>query len=114
VDDLNSYPVKELGPLIENHNLFPSKTNVNFVEFLNTGEVKMVTWERGAGLTLACGTGACAAATILWEKNKIQDQVLIHLPGGILNISKVGEEIFMTGPAQECFSGDIDIERLLI
>ena len=112
VDDLEKYPKKKVGPFIEKHRLFPSGTNVDFVEVLNSKEVKMVTWERGVGLTLACGTGACAVATILIEKGKVQDQIFIHLPGGDLTIDLVGENIFMLGPAKEVYKGDIDIQKI--
>lgn len=110
VDHLDKYPVKKVGPLIEKHSLFPQGTNVNFIEVLNSQEVKMVTWERGVGLTLACGTGACAVASILREKGKIQNKVLIHLPGGDLQIDFIDENIYMTGPAQEVFVGNINIK----
>lgn len=109
VNDVSKYPVKEMGPLIENNDLFPAKTNVNFVQILNNKKVKMITWERGVGLTMACGTGACAVASILREKKKIKDQVLINVPGGVLTIKFNQENIFMIGPAQEVFKGTINI-----
>lgn len=110
VDDINNYPVKEFGPLIEKNNIFPAKTNVNFVQVLNKEEVKMVTWERGVGLTMACGTGACAAASILREKEKIKNQVLIHVPGGELSIKFIQRNIFMIGSVKEVYKGIINIE----
>lgn len=109
VENLERYPVKDLGPLIEKHRFFPFGTNVNFVEALDSKEIKMVTWERGVGLILACGTGACAVATIMREKEKIKDRVLIHLPGGDLVIKFVNEDIFMLGPAKQVYKGEINI-----
>jgi len=110
VEDVSNYPVKEIGPLIEINKIFPAKTNVNFVQILNKEEVKMVTWERGVGLTMACGTGACAASSILKEKKKIKDRVLIHVPGGELTIKFNKDNIFMIGPVQEVYKGIINVE----
>lgn len=107
VDHLETYPVERIGRALENHPLFPEKTNVNFIEIVNRKEVRGVTWERGVGLTLACGTGACAIAAVLKEKRRIDSPVRVHLPGGTLEINFAGEHILMTGPAEEVFTGNL-------
>jgi len=86
VDSTESAPVHDLGSLIENHSLFPKKTNVEFVEVLNPSEVKMRVWERGAGETLACGTGTCATVVACVLNNKTERKVKVHLLGGDLDI----------------------------
>jgi diaminopimelate epimerase len=103
-------PVAELGPVIETDPLFPEKTNVEFIHVLNDREVNFQVWERGAGMTLACGTGACAAAVAAARTGRTGRQVLVRLPGGDLDIEwREDNHIFMTGPAVEVFRGSIDI-----
>jgi len=104
VEDVENFPVKKYGPLIENHDLFPNRTNVEFVELKNKNEIIQRTWERGTGETLSCGTGASAAtvASILTEQT--ENKVLVHLKGGQLEV-EWKEEIFLKGPAVEIFSG---------
>ncbi len=111
VNDLDSVDVKGIGPMIEKHQLFPTGTNVNFVEVLNKNRVKLRTWERGAGATLACGTGSCAA-TVAAILNEYTDRsVTIELQYGKLEIEWVEDgTVFMTGPAEESFSGEIKLE----
>ncbi|MFQ5834871.1 MAG: diaminopimelate epimerase, partial [bacterium] len=101
------FPVERYGPLIERHRAFPERTNVHFVEVLRKGEVRLKTWERGSGLTLACGTGAAAVCVAGVLNKKTARKILAHLPGGdlILEWSK-GGAVFMTGPAEEVFSGE--------
>lgn len=108
VTDVEHYPVKEVGAFFENHPLFPSKTNVNFVEVVNQNHIKVITWERGAGLTLACGTGACASARVAVLKGLVKEEISATLPGGDLRI-KVKDDIYMTGDAVEVFSGEITL-----
>lgn len=100
--------VNKYGPLIEVHPFFPRKTNVEFVEVINDREVKMRVWERGAGITLACGTGACATAVACVLNNKTERQVTVHLLGGDLSIewSKENNHLYMTGPAELVFDGN--------
>jgi len=108
VEDVAGFPVESLGPLIERHPSFPRKVNVHFVEVLNRGEVKMRTWERGTGITLACGTGACSVAVAGVLTGRTDGTLLAHLPGGELTLEWAGGEtsVLMTGPATEVFSGE--------
>ncbi|OAT81462.1 diaminopimelate epimerase [Desulfotomaculum copahuensis] len=100
-------PLTELGPKLENHPAFPRKTNVEFIEVLNRGEVRMRVWERGAGPTLACGTGACAAAVGGALNGLTERTVKVHLPGGTLDIQWAEDNhVYMTGPAAEVFAGE--------
>ncbi len=109
-DSLDNYPVSKIGPLIENHRSFPHRTNVHFVKVLNNNELVMKTWERGAGETLACGTGACATVVAAILNKKTSRSVLAHLPGGDLRIEWTGDDrVMMTGPAEEVFTGQIDL-----
>ena len=111
VDDVDTYPVLHEGAEIECHRDFPKKVNAGFMQILNRGEAKLRVFERGVGETLACGTGACAAAVSARLRGLIDDKVLIHLPGGDLEISWQGEghPVLMTGPAITVFSGQIKI-----
>ena len=108
VDDVAGFPVEALGPLIERHPAFPNKINVHFVEVLGRGEVRMRTWERGTGITLACGTGACSVAVAGVLTGRTDATLLAHLPGGDLTLHWAGGDapVFMTGPAAEVFSGE--------
>jgi len=108
VEDIDRFPVEKYGPLLENHPLFPNRTNVEFVKVISRKEVSQRTWERGTGETLSCGTGASAvtAACIL---NKITDRkILIHLRGGDLKTEwrEDDNNIYLTGPAVEVFRGE--------
>lgn len=108
VDNVDNYPVEKIGPQIENHASFPQRTNVEFVEVISDKEVKMRVWERGAGETLACGTGACATAVACVLNDKTARKVTVHLKGGDLFIEWLGDnKVFMTGPAEEVFEGKI-------
>lgn len=105
-----SPPVTELGPVIETDPLFPEKTNVEFIRVRSRGELDFAVWERGAGVTLACGTGACAAVAAAARTGRTGREVLVHLPGGDLSIEwRQNNHIFMTGPAVEVFRGVIEI-----
>lgn len=108
VEDIDRFPVEKYGPLLENHPLFPNRTNVEFVKVISRKEVSQRTWERGTGETLSCGTGASAvtAACIL---NKMTDRkILIHLRGGDLKTEwrEDDNNIYLTGPAVEVFRGE--------
>jgi len=109
VDDAGSVNLEGLGPLIENHPVFPERINVHFVEILDPSEIRMVTWERGVGPTLACGTGATATVIAGKRIGKLDDKVLVHLPGGELKIQtyKMGNKIgaYMEGDAILVFDG---------
>ncbi|MFH1362464.1 MAG: diaminopimelate epimerase [bacterium] len=104
VDDLSKINLFELGPEIENDPHFPNRTNVEFVKVLNDKELQVIVWERGAGETLACGTGACACVVASGKK-----RALVHLPGGNLDI-EIGEDgrVLMRGPAKTVFEGEIN------
>lgn len=108
VDDVAAVGLETLGPLLETHERFPEKINVHFVEVHGSGEVTMRTWERGSGVTLACGTGASAVCVAGVLTGRGGQEVLVHLPGGDLRIDwdeKTGH-VFMTGPATEVFCGE--------
>jgi diaminopimelate epimerase len=109
VDDFNEIDLTSIGPVIENHDIFPAKTNVEFVKVINEHEVEMLVWERGAGVTMACGTGACAvtAAGVLNEKHS--RDIKVHLTGGTMQInwSETNNHVYMTGPAVEVFEGTL-------
>jgi diaminopimelate epimerase len=108
VDDVDHYPVGKMGPLIENHPKFPARTNVEFVEVINPHEIKVRTWERGVGETLACGTGACASVVAGSLNGKTLRKVTVHLRGGDLNIEWAdNNRLLMTGPAEEVFEGKL-------
>ena len=101
--------LEKLGPAIENHKFFPNKTNVEFIEIVNLEKIKMRVWERGAGITLACGSGACAAVYAGWKKNLIKNIVEVELEKGSLQISIINNEAIMTGPAEISYNGYVEI-----
>ncbi|QGG47970.1 diaminopimelate epimerase [Heliorestis convoluta] len=107
VDKVEEAPLTEWGPIVEKHPLFPKKTNVEFVEVVNKNEVRMHVWERGAGPTLACGTGACATIVGSVLHGYTDRKATVHLPGGSLAIEwdEKSNKVFMTGPAVEVFQG---------
>ncbi|MDD4178493.1 MAG: diaminopimelate epimerase [Candidatus Margulisbacteria bacterium] len=107
VDDVNSVDIPVVGPLIENDPHFPNRTNVEFVQVLNDKELEVVVWERGAGETLACGTGACASLVAANLAGKTGRRAIVHLPGGNLDIEWAEDNhILMRGPAEKVFEGD--------
>ncbi len=109
VDDVASFDVTGIGPQIENHELFPERTNVEFATVTDREQIRMRVWERGAGETLACGTGAGAAVVASVVTDRTERQVQVELPGGELQIEwHEDEHVFMTGPATEVFSGQVD------
>ena len=111
VDDVAGFELEKYGPLFENHKMFPKRTNTEFVEILSRNEAKMRVWERGSAETWACGTGTCATVMACILNKKTDNKVLVHLRGGDLTIEYIPEtnHVFMTGPATEVFSGEIDI-----
>jgi diaminopimelate epimerase len=108
VHDVANFPVEIVGPALERHPSFPRRVNAHFVELISPDEVRMRTWERGSGITLACGTGACAVAVAGALTGRVRERVLVHLPGGDLSLDwdGPGAPIFMTGEASEVFSGE--------
>lgn len=110
VDDVDAVDILSTGPKLEKYYAFPKKTNVNFVQVLNDHEIKVRTWERGAGATLACGTGSCASAVASAVTGRTGRNVTVHLFAGDLFIEWADDDtVFMTGPAAEVFLGEINI-----
>ena len=109
VDDVETAPVATLGPVLEQHPDFPERTNVGFMQVLDRGEVRLRVFERGAGETMACGSGACAAVVAGRIRGLLDERVRVHLPGGFLQIEwrGEGEPLMMTGPATTVFEGQI-------
>ncbi|MCW2361712.1 MULTISPECIES: diaminopimelate epimerase [Sphingobium] len=109
VDALDDVDMARLGPLIEHDPLFPARVNVNFAQMLAPDHIRLVVWERGAGFTQACGTGACATAVSALRRRIAQGPVRVSLPGGDLLINWApGGHISMTGPAAHVFDGTLD------
>ena len=116
VDDVEAAPVLAWGPLIENHARFPQRVNAGFMQIVGRGEVKLRVYERGAGETLACGTGACAAVVAGIGWGLLDGKVDVHTHGGLLTIEWAGgaqDRVRMTGPAEFVFEGQIDIPDTL-
>lgn len=111
VKDVKNFPVEEIGPLIENHPLFPKRTNVEFVQIISRNEVRQRTWERGSGETLACGTGASAVCVAGVLTGKTGPKLTNHLSGGtlILEWPDINGPVFKTGPCVEVCSGDFQV-----
>jgi diaminopimelate epimerase len=108
VENLDEIDLKSIGPKIENHEYFPNKINVEFVEKISDNFYKVKVWERGCGITLACGTGACAVYSILNKKENFDSEITLEFPGGKLFLSENPEgEIILRGPATFSFRGEI-------
>lgn len=111
IENVSEFPLEKIGPLFEIHEKFPRKTNVEFVELIDKNTVKMRVWERGAGETLACGTGACAVLVASILKGYVGRKSTVKLLGGdlIIEWNENDNHIYMTGPATTVFEGEIDI-----
>jgi diaminopimelate epimerase len=109
VEKVDTFDVCTVGKIIENHSMFPNKTNVEFVEIKNRDSVKVRVWERGCGETFACGTGSCAVVSALNKLNFVNKNVNVELRGGILKIELIDNNIFMTGNAISVFDGAIEL-----
>ena len=107
LEDITQISLSLLGPVFEKHELFPEKTNVHFSQIINRDNINVLVWERGAGATLACGTGACAVHVAAYKLGLCNSKTVINLPGGnlIINWSRSEDEILMTGNAKKVFSG---------
>jgi len=107
VSDLSQIDLAEIGPVVELASHFVNRTNVEFVKIINDKEIEVKVWERGAGETLACGTGACAAVVAAHKAGKCGRRVLVHLPGGELEVEWQSEDdhVLMRGPAEFVFEG---------
>lgn len=106
------FPLEQIGSLFENHERFPDRTNTEFIRVVDRKNLEMRVWERGSGETLACGTGACAAAVAAIVNGLADNEVTVHLLGGDLQIRWSGNEndsVFMTGPATTVFTGEIEL-----
>jgi diaminopimelate epimerase len=111
VSDVKTAPVARFGPSIEHHPRFPKRTNVGFMQIVDRGHLRLRVFERGAGETLACGTGACAAVAVGRRRGLLDEEVRVDLPGGTAMVSwaAAGEPVWLTGPATTVFTGSIDI-----
>lgn len=112
VADVDHAPVKTQGPLIENHPRFPNRVNAGFMQVVDRGRIRLRVWERGAGETLACGTGACAAVVAGIRLGRLDARVDVETHGGLLTIEWAGDNapVFMTGPAVSVFEGEIELQ----
>ncbi|SAK51405.1 diaminopimelate epimerase [Caballeronia glebae] len=118
VDDVEAYPVLIEGPLVERHARFPKRVNAGFMQIVDRHSVKLRVYERGAGETLACGTGACAAVAAGIRRGRLDSPVRVETHGGTLTISWDGAKnetaaLFMAGPAATVFEGEIELDRLV-
>jgi diaminopimelate epimerase len=111
VDAVDSAPVASLGPAIEGHRRFPRRVNVGFLEVVDRSDIRLRVYERGAGETLACGTGACAAVIVGRQRGLLDRQVRVHVRGGELRVDWAGpgEPVWLTGPAQVAFEGQCEL-----
>lgn len=111
IDDIKNVNLPAIGPKLENHPLFPERTNVEFVEVLPDGSLRMRVWERGSGITMACGTGACATAVAAYLNHKAGRKSRVRMDGGDLQVhwNETDGHVYMTGPAVKVFDGEIEI-----
>jgi len=109
VEELSDALIDETGPVLESHERFPERVNAGFMKVLSRSEIKLRVYERGAGETQACGTGACAAVAVGIAQGLLDENVTVHLPGGTLKIAWQGdrEPLYMTGPASHVFDGQL-------
>ncbi|MEB3329869.1 MAG: diaminopimelate epimerase [Candidatus Sericytochromatia bacterium] len=114
VPDVAAIPLETWGPLMEHHPTFPARTNVEFVEVRGPREAVMRVWERGAGPTQACGTGACATLVVLARAGRLAREAAIHVPGGPLAVAwHDDDEVWLTGEARGVFHGEVNLARLV-
>lgn len=112
VDNVDTAPVATVGPIIESHPRFTQRINAGFMQIVDRHTIKLRVYERGAGETLACGTGACAAAVAGIRRGLLDSPVAVHTRGGLLTIAWDGDRLQMTGPATTVFTGQVDIDKL--
>jgi diaminopimelate epimerase len=111
VEDVAAIDLARLGPEIEHDPLFPERVNVNVAAVTSRKSIRLRVWERGAGLTLACGTGACATAVAAMRRGLTDRKVAVGLPGGVLTIEwRADGQVVMTGPAAEAFRGTFELD----
>lgn len=113
VDDLENFDIKKYGEVLENDKHFPQKANIEFIKIIDRKNIKLRVWERGAGETLACGTGACAAFVSCYLKGLTESKVNMELLGGTLQVewNKENNHIYMTGPAKTVFEGEFEYDN---
>jgi diaminopimelate epimerase len=111
VDSTDAAPVETLGPAIERHSRFPKRVNAGFVEIIDRSHIKLRVYERGAGETLACGTGACAAVAVERKRGLLDASVVVSARGGELRVNwdSPGDHIWLTGPAEVAFEGHVEV-----
>ena len=111
VESVDRAPVETLGPAIEGHSRFPRRVNAGFMEIVDTGHIRLRVYERGAGETLACGTGACAAVAVGRHRGRLDSEVSVRVRGGELRVNwgGPGEHIWLTGPAEIAFEGHVEV-----
>ena len=109
MDDVKNLDIKKIGPKFEHHDIFPQRCNIEFAQVMPDGTIRMRVWERGSGITLACGTGACATAVAAKLTGRRGSESNIQMDGGTLNIKwdEADNHILMTGPAAISFEGEI-------
>jgi diaminopimelate epimerase len=113
VEDVKKVDVARLGAMIERDHLFPERVNVNFAQIIDRHEIRLRVWERGAGITLACGTGACATTVAAVRRKLTERRVLVHLPGGVLTIEYTqAGRMLMGGPVATAFTGAVDLRSV--
>ncbi|OWT74912.1 MULTISPECIES: diaminopimelate epimerase [unclassified Achromobacter] len=113
VDDVDRTPVEGIGPLVESHPRFPRRVNAGFMQIVDRHTIRLRVYERGAGETLACGTGACAAVAAGIRRGVLDTPVRVHARGGVLTVDWDGSSLRMTGPAQSVYTGQVDIDQLV-
>lgn len=114
VSDVEAYDLGRIGPLLEHHPLFPEGANISLAQVISRKEIRVRVWERGAGLTRACGTGACAVAVAAARDNRADRTSIAHLPGGPLTISwrESDNHVLMTGLTEVEYQGEVDFEAM--
>ncbi|MCD8365536.1 MAG: diaminopimelate epimerase [Clostridiales bacterium] len=114
IDDTEHFPLEKVGPCFENHECFPDRVNTEFVQIISRSEANMRVWERGSGETWACGTGTCASVVACVLNGRTDDNVLVHLRGGDLEVfyDREADTVWMTGPATTVFEGEIDVSEV--
>lgn len=113
VDNVDTAPVAVVGPLIEDHPRFARRVNAGFMQIVDRNNIRLRVHERGAGETLACGTGACAAVAAGIRRGLLDSPVRVQTRGGVLTIAWNGDQLRMTGPAESVFTGQVDIDKLV-
>ena len=115
-NNINEIMIKKIGPLFENINIFPKKTNVHIVKIINVSRFSMEVWERGVGYTLSSGTGAVASFLVCYRLGLVNNKVIVNMPGGEIEISLVKNDVFLTGIVHRVFYGMLsrDLKEIVI